>query len=318
MYGKNLKINMHNKRLLANDGIESSAKEKIENAGIEVITDHIPQDQLKEKLNQFDAISVRSATKVRKDLIDACPNLKLICRGGVGMDNIDVDYALSKGLKVFNTPASSSTAVAELVFALLFGASRFIYQSGAKMPKGEDFSGLKKAFAKGIELYGKTLGIVGFGRIGQDVARIAKGIGMNVVAFDIAFNNQNFLETVDTKGVEVVDSVDILCAKSDFITLHVPGGDLIANPQFELMKTGVGIINTSRGGVVNENDLIEYLNNGKVAFACLDVFVGEPNPDSRLLQHPNVIATPHIGASTNEAQNRIGNELAEIIIRELS
>lgn len=311
-------------KILANDGISKSGVELLEKAGFEVITTKVAQEQVANFINtnQVAVLLVRSATKVRKELIDACPSLKIIGRGGVGMDNIDVDYAISKEIHVINTPASSSNSVAELVFAHLFSGVRFLHDSNRNMPLEGDskFEQLKKAYANGIELRGKTIGIVGFGRIGQAVAKMALGLGMKVIAADNYvgkatikvefYNNQSIDLEITTEPLE-----DLL-KHSDFITLHVPSqeGYLISKTQFENMKDGVGIINCSRGGIINEVDLVEALNSKKVAFAGLDVFMDEPTPAVQLLMHPNISLTPHIGAATIEAQDRIGTELAEQII----
>jgi D-3-phosphoglycerate dehydrogenase / 2-oxoglutarate reductase len=309
-------------RILANDGIDPIGKELLENAGFQVDTTHIPQDQLSEGLKKYDGITVRSATKVRKELIDACPNIKLIGRGGVGMDNIDVDYARSKGLAVVNTPAASSLSVAELVFAHLFSGIRFLQDSNRKMPVegNSKFNDLKKAYAKGIELRGKKIGIIGFGRIGRETAKVALGLGMEVLAYDL-FEIPNELELIigtDTKvncPIKVV-SIDQLIKDADFISLHVPFSEkpVLGKDEFENMKNGVGVVNCSRGGTIDEDALIDALNSGKVAFAGLDVFDNEPTPRQDLLTHPKISLTPHIGASTNEAQERIGTELANLII----
>ena len=309
-------------RILANDGIDPIGKELLEKAGFQVDTTHIPQDQLPEGLKNYDGLTVRSATKVRKVLIDACPNIKLIGRGGVGMDNIDVDYARSKGLAVVNTPAASSLSVAELVFAHLFTGIRFLQDSNRKMPiEGNiKFNDLKKVYAKGIELRGKKIGIIGFGRIGRETAKIALGLGMEVLAYDL-FEIPNELELIigtDTKvtcPIKVV-SIDQLIKDADFISLHVPFSEkpVLGKDEFENMKNGVGVVNCSRGGTIDEDALIDALNSGKLAFAGLDVFDNEPTPRQDLLTHPKVSLTPHIGASTNEAQERIGTELANLII----
>ena len=309
-------------KILANDGIDPIGKKLLEDAGFTVDTQTIPQDQLAQALLNYDAITVRSATKVRKELIDACPNIKLIGRGGVGMDNIDVDYARSKGVNVVNTPAASSLSVAELVFSHLFTGIRFLQDANRKMPvEGETkFNDLKKAYAKGIELRGKTLGIIGFGRIGRETASIALGLGMNVLAYDlfpfignISLNFQGGA-TVDIP-VETVNLAEVI-AQSDFISLHTPFADrpILGAEEFEAMKPGVGIVNCSRGGTIDELALIDALNSGKVAFAGLDVFDNEPTPRNEILSHPKISLTPHIGASTNEAQERIGTELANLII----
>lgn len=309
-------------RILANDGIDPIGKELLEKAGFQVDTTHIPQDQLSEGLKNYDGITVRSATKVRKELIDACPNIKLIGRGGVGMDNIDVDYARSKGLAVVNTPAASSLSVAELVFAHLFTGIRFLQDSNRKMPLegNTKFNDLKKAYAKGIELRGKKIGIIGFGRIGRETAKVALGLGMEVLAYDL-FEVPKELEVVIGTKIRVncpinVVTVEQLIKESDFISLHVPFSEkpVLGKEEFESMKNGVGVVNCSRGGTIDEDALIEALNSGKVAFAGLDVFDNEPTPRQDLLTHPKVSLTPHIGASTNEAQERIGTELANLII----
>ena len=311
-------------KVLANDGISKSGIKALEKGGFEVITTKVAQEQVANFINTHDVkvILVRSATKVRQDIIDACPGLKIIGRGGVGMDNIDVAYAREKGLHVINTPASSSESVAELVFAHLFTGVRFLHDANRNMPLEGDtnFDGLKKAYAKGIELRGKTLGIIGFGRIGQAVAKMALGLGMKVIAADkyvneavirVDFYNGQFI------NVEIVtESLEDVIKHSDFITLHVPAQDgyVIDKEEFQLMKENVGIINCARGGVINEVALIEALDEGKVLFAGLDVFEKEPTPEIQILMHPKISLTPHIGAATEEAQDRIGTELAEQII----
>ncbi len=309
-------------KILANDGIDPIGKKMLEDAGFFVDTNNIPQDELPVKLQNYDAITVRSATKVRKALIDACPNLKLIGRGGVGVDNIDVDYAKEKGIGVYNTPASSSLSVAELVFAHLFSGVRFLQDSNRKMPVDghTKFNDLKKAYAKGIELRGKTLGILGFGRIGREVAKIAIGVGMDVLAYDLfPFNPE--VEIVLGGGTKVNVTVktatqDEIIKQADFITLHTPFVDkpIIGAAELEQMKKGVGLVNCSRGGLIDEDALITALDSGKVSFAALDVFNNEPTPAEALLKHAKISLTPHIGAATNEAQERIGVELASLII----
>ncbi|HOZ74404.1 MAG TPA: D-2-hydroxyacid dehydrogenase [Flavobacterium sp.] len=311
-------------KVLANDGISKSGIKALEKGGFEVITTKVAQEQVANYINanHIDVLLVRSATKVRQQLIDDCPNLKIIGRGGVGMDNIDVDYARSKGIHVINTPASSSESVAELVFAHLFNGVRFLHDSNRNMPLEGDsnFEGLKKAYANGIELRGKTLGIIGFGRIGQATAKMALGLGMRVIAADkfvgnaeikVDFYNGQFIN-VDI----ITEPIEDLFRHSDFITLHVPAqeGYVIGAPELEAMKDGVGIINCARGGVVDEVALIEALDRNKVLFAGLDVFENEPSPEIQILMHPKISLTPHIGAATLEAQDRIGTELAEQII----
>tara|TARA_B100001113_G_scaffold102146_1_gene82630 strand:+ start:3564 stop:4514 length:951 start_codon:yes stop_codon:yes gene_type:complete len=312
-------------KILANDGISNSGVKKLESNGFDVVTETVSQGDLIDYINKnnIDALLVRSATKVRKDLIDNCKSIKLIGRGGVGMDNIDVEYARDKGINVINTPAASSLSVAELVFAHLFGCVRYLYQSNRNMPLEGDtkFKELKKAYAKGTELKGKTLGIVGFGRIGQEVAKIAIGLGMNISIYDLnqtQFSLELSFFDKSAKSFEIkTDDFNNLLTNSDFITLHVPAQKdyLISEKEFEVMKDGVGIINAARGGVINEESLIKYLNNGKVAFAALDTFENEPNPDIKILMNPKISLTPHIGAATSEAQDRIGVELADQIIK---
>ena len=296
----------------------------LEKAGFEVIETKVAQEQLEKFLNEeeIDVILVRSATKIRKELIDACPNLKVIGRGGVGMDNIDVDYARSKGISVINTPASSSGSVAELVFSHLFGGVRYLFDSNRNMPLSGDteFKALKKNYAGGRELRGKTLGIIGMGRIGHEVAKIALGIGMKVIASDDKVGETDItLEFYNNQVVKVpvkTEPVEDIIKHADFITLHVPAQNnpIIGKEEFARMKDGVGIINTSRGGVVDEVALLEALESGKVSFAGLDVFENEPTPALKVLMDPRISLSPHIGAATNEAQDRIGIELAEQII----
>lgn len=309
-------------KILANDGIDPLGKKLLEDAGFTVDTTNIPQELLAARLPEYDAITVRSATKVRKELIDAAPNLRLIGRGGVGMDNIDVEYAREKGLAVYNTPASSSLSVAELVFAHLFTGIRFLHDSNRKMPVsgGTKFNDLKKAYAKGIELRGKKLGIIGFGRIGRETAKIALGLGMEVLAFDV-FDVPATLELALAGGIRVavpVKRVELqeVLTESDFITLHIPFLDkpILGAAEFDRMKRGVGVVNCSRGGTIDEDALLDALDSGQVSFAGLDVFENEPTPRQELLLHPKVSLTPHIGAATNEAQERIGEELANLII----
>ncbi|MCG1036300.1 D-2-hydroxyacid dehydrogenase [Polaribacter sargassicola] len=315
-------------KILANDGISNSGKEALEKNGFEVLTVKVAQNQLENFINEnnIDAILVRSATQVRQELIEACPSIKLIGRGGVGMDNIDVDYAIENGLHVINTPAASSSSVAELVFAHLFGLARFLHSSNREMPLEGDsrFKDLKKAYANGIELRGKTIGIIGFGKIGQEVAKIAIGLGMNVLATDNEitnapitldfFNGQKVTFNIDT--VEIDD----LLKESDFITLHTPAQEeyILTASEIDKMKDGVGIINAARGGVLNEVDLITAIESGKVQFAGLDVFENEPSPEIQLLMNPELSLTPHIGAATVEAQDRIGLELANQIVELLN
>lgn len=309
-------------KILANDGIAPIGKKQLEEAGFTVITETVPQADLAKAINDnnYVAVLVRSATTVRKDVIDACPNLKLIGRGGVGMDNIDVAYAREKGLHVINTPASSSQSVAEQVMGHLFGLARGLYDSNRQMPSG-DFKVLKKKYGKGIELRGKTLGIIGAGRIGQATAKYALGCGMNIIAYNPGIEKFTSIIQIADQTITVENkttSLENLLAQSDFITLHIPaqadGKPVIGNEEFAKMKDGVMIINAARGGVIDEDALIANLNSGKVAAAALDVYVNEPSPREDLMKHPKISLTPHTGAATLEAQDRIGEELASQII----
>ena len=309
--------------ILANDGISNSGIDALKKSGFNIITTNVAQEQLENYINKenISVILVRSATTVRKDLIANCPGIKIIGRGGVGMDNIDVEYARSKNIHVINTPAASSASVAELVFAHLYGGVRFLHESNRSMPLEGDsnFKKLKKAFAKGVELRGKTIGIIGFGRIGRETAKIALGIGMNVIAYDKFLESADIkLEFMDDKTIDFnikISKFDDLLKASDFISLHVPAQKnyVIDKSEFNKMKDGVGIINAARGGVINEVELVSALESGKVAFAGLDTFENEPKPEIQLLMNSKLSLTPHIGAATNEAQDRIGLELAEQI-----
>jgi len=311
-------------KVLANDGIAKSGIKALELSGFEVDLTTVAQEQLVDYINtnEIDVLLVRSATQVRKDIIDNCPSLKIIGRGGVGMDNIDVEYAREKGLHVINTPAASSHSVGELVFAHLFGMARFLHDSNRNMPLEGDskFKGLKKAYAKGVELRGKTLGIIGFGRIGQATAKIGLGLGMNVVAFDPFMDNVNLeVEFFDGQSVffeiNTITKEEVL-QQADFVTLHVPAQKeyVISTKELELMKDEAFLVNAARGGVVDEVALVKALESNKIAAAALDVFENEPTPEIQLLMNPNLSLTPHIGAATGEAQDRIGTELATQII----
>lgn len=315
-------------KVLANDGVSQSGIEALEKKGFEVLTTTVAQDQLVNYINEneISVLLVRSATKVRTDIIDNCPSLKIIGRGGVGMDNIDVAYAREKGLHVINTPAASSGSVAELVFAHLYGSVRFLHDSNRNMPLEGDskFKNLKKAYGSGIELRGKTLGVLGIGRIGQATAKIAIGVGMNVIAYDPFIEEVEIpLEFFDGQSldfkIKTVSKEEVL-KNSDFFTLHVPAQKeyVIGKPEIEQMKDGAGIINAARGGVVDEVALVEALEKGKLGFAGLDVFENEPSPAIKVLMNNKISLTPHIGAATGEAQDRIGQELAEQIINIIS
>ena len=310
--------------VLANDGISSDGVEKLRSAGFNTITESVDQSKIIEYINNNDVevLLVRSATKVRKNLIDNCPTIKIIGRGGVGMDNIDVEYAKEKGISVINTPAASSISVAELVFAHLFSCVRSLHISNREMPlEGDkDFKKLKKSYAGGLELKGKKLGVIGFGRIGQEVAKIGLGVGMNVIYYDLhnkhAEVDLEFFDGTNKKFKLQSSSFDDLLKNSDFITLHVPAQKdyIIGSVEFDKMKKGVGIINAARGGVIDEDSLLNNLKNNKISFAALDTFENEPTPGINILMNNNISLTPHIGAATSEAQNRIGIELAEQII----
>ena len=311
-------------KVLANDGVSQSGIDTLTSAGFEVITTKVAQEQLVNYINQnnISVLLVRSATTARAALIDACPSLKVIGRGGVGMDNLDVTYPRQKGLSVIKTPAASSSCVSELAFAHLFGGVRYLFDANRNMPLDGDtrFKELKKNYAKGSELRGKTIGIIGFGRIGREVAKIALGCGMKVIASD------NYVDTADITldffdGQKVTlevktKPIEDLIQQSDFITLHVPAQKqyVIGREQIAKMKDGAAIINAARGGVIDEVALIEALDSGKLSFAGLDTFEKEPTPAVKVLMSHKVSLSPHIGAATNEAQDRIGTELATQII----
>ena len=311
-------------KILANDGISDSGKKKLEESGFDVSTTFVEQKKLVSHINKenISILLVRSATKVRKDLIDQCPSIRIVGRGGVGMDNIDVKYAKEKGIEVINTPAASSSSVAELVFAHLYGSVRFLHQSNREMPLDGDknFKVLKKNYSNGLELRGKTLGILGFGRIGRETAKLAIGIGMKVLVYDKFLTESeikiNFFDGNCMDFKIQTSKLELVLKNSDFLTFHIPAQDnyIIDSKEFDLMKNGVGIINAARGGVINEDELIKRLDNNKISFAALDTFENEPNPSIKLLMHPKISLTPHIGAATNEAQDRIGIELATQII----
>lgn len=311
-------------KVLANDGISLGGKLMLEKEGFEVITTFVAQDQLANFINQneIEVLLVRSATQVRQDLIDAT-QLKIIGRGGVGMDNIDVEYAQSKGIQVINTPEASSASVAEMVMAHVYSLFRNLHDANRTMPlEGETkFKELKKAYGKANELRGKTMGIIGFGRIGREVAKNAIGAGMKVIAYNRTqkeievpiefFDGQKVVFKFKTQSFE-----DVL-AQSDVISLHIPAQEkhIIGAEEIEKMKDGAMIINTARGGVVDEEALLEALDSGKIAGAGLDVFEDEPKPSVRLLMNEKISMSPHLAGSTEEAQERIGMELAEQITK---
>ena len=297
-------------RILVTDGMDKSAMQALRDAGHEVVEQFYEPDALGKALRDFDVAVVRSKTKVRANHIDEAKGgrLKLIIRGGVGVDNIDVKYAEAAGITVKNTPKASSESVAELAMAHMFSCARYISIAGHSMREDK---WEKKSYGKGIELCGKTLGIVGFGRIGQKLGVMAKAIGMNVVAFDI-YHIPGIEEKLGIPYVEM----DELLAQADFVSVHAPavdGGALISRENIAKMKDGVVVINTSRGTNVDEAALLDALNSGKVRAAGLDVFADEPASNKALYSHPMVSCTPHIGAATVEAQKRIGAEIVDII-----
>lgn len=291
-------------RILAADGMEAAAVAKLREMGHEVVEQFYEADELAKQLADFDVLVVRSATKVRVPVIDAAKaagRLKLVIRGGVGVDNIDVAYAEEQGIKIRNTPAASSNSVAELALGHMFAIARYIHIANYTMRNGE----WNKKKYEGIELGGKTLGIIGYGRIGKALAKLAKGIGMEVIAYD------PYVE-----APEIV-SMDELLAKSDFISLHVPAAKgeppLVNAETIAKMKDGVYLVNTSRGALIDEAALIAALDSGKIAAAALDVFAEEPTKNEAIYTHPKISLTPHIGGSTGEAQGRIGDEIVSII-----
>ncbi len=297
-------------RILVTDGMDKTAMAQLRELGHEVVEQFYEPDQLGKALRDFDVAVVRSKTKVRANHIDEAKGsrLKLLIRGGVGVDNIDVAYAKENGIDVKNTPNASSQSVAELAMGHMFACTRYISIAGHTMREDK---WEKKTYGKGIELQGKTLGIVGFGRIGQHLGVMAKAIGMNVVAFARHPN----AAVSEKLGIPYV-SLDELLATSDFISLHAPavdGGALVNEASIAKMKDGVVIINTSRGANVDEAALLAALESGKVRAAGLDVYADEPTSNKALYSHPMVSCTPHIGAATVEAQKRIGAEIVEII-----
>ena len=293
-------------KILICDKTESEAIERMRAAGLTVDTNfEITAEELPNVLPAYDGCVVRGRTKIRQPLIDHCPGLKVIVRGGVGLDNIDADYARSKGITVTNTPKASSASVAELAIGFMFDLARSINKATATM-KAEKWE--KKAF-EGDELGGKTLGLIGIGNIGKEVAKRANALGMTVIVYDPYVK--------EAEGVRLVQ-LDVLLATSDYISLHLPktkeSSNMIGKAQFEKIKAGVRLINCARGGIVDEAALYEALVSGKVAGAALDVFAEEPLTDYRLLKLDNVIGSPHIGAATYEAQGRVGAEVAEKLI----
>jgi D-3-phosphoglycerate dehydrogenase / 2-oxoglutarate reductase len=308
-------------KILVNDGMEADGKLLLEEAGYDINTTSVAQEDLMKVLPEYDVIIVRSATQVRKELIDACPKLKIIARGGVGTDNIDVDYARSKGIEIITTPAASSQSVAELAMGHIFNLTRFLHRSNREMATGS-FKKLKSAYAEGIQLKGKTIGIIGFGRIGQELARMAMGMGMEVMPSDPFIKETDLsISLYNTKDIKL--SVRLrsyplaeVLKKADFISIHTPslGKALIGADEIAQMKTGSFLVNCARGGVIDEDAILEALASGKLGGVGLDTFTNEPNPRAELLNHPKISVTPHIGAATKEAQANIGLELADKII----
>ena len=298
------------KRILVTDGMDKGALADLRNAGFEVVEQFYAPEELGKALQEFDGVVIRSATKVRKNHIDEAlvtGRLKLIVRGGVGVDNIDVSYAEEHGIAVRNTPRASSNSVAELAMAHMFSCARFISVAGQTMREGK---WEKKAYGKGIELQGKTLGVIGYGRIGKSLGDMAQALGMNVLAYDI-YKNLDW----ESETMHYAEMDDIL-AKADFISVHtpaVPGKPLICAETIAKMKDGAVIINTSRGANVDEDALLEALNSGKLRAAGLDVWAEEPATNSALYTHPCVSCTPHIGAATKEAQARVGAEVVSVV-----
>lgn len=312
-------------KILANDGLATEGISLLEKAGFEVNLTHVAQEQLANFINnnEISGLLVRSATEVDKKTINACPGLKLIGRGGVGMDNIDVKHAESKGIHVINTPEASSESVAELVFGHLFNGVRFLHDSNRNMPLDGDsmFKQMKKSYAGGVELRGKTLGIVGFGKIGQATSKMALALGMRVIFTDHHVKKTTleipFYDGQSIKfDLEEVD-MDTVLKQSDFVSLHVPAQEkyIIGKKELAKMKHGAGIINTSRGGVLDEVALVDALDSGHLSFAGLDVYESEPKPEIKILMNPKISLSPHIGASTIEAQERIAVELAQQVIK---
>ncbi len=300
-------------RILITDGIERCGAEILLKAGFELTEKNLTPEDLVKAIGDYDAIIVRSATKVTKEVIDAGTRLKVIARGGVGLDNIDIEYAVIKHIKVLNTPKASSISVAELTIAHLMSLGRFLPMSNIAM-RNKQWP--KKEYSKGIEVTGKTLGIIGLGNIGTEVARRAMGLMMKVVAHDPFVTKTS----LDVKLVSMEELLQI----SDYISLHIPydkkRGPIIAKAEFEKMKNGVILINCARGGVVAERDLLEALNSRKVAYAAMDVYEHEPPTQEEfdLISHPRVSVTPHIGASTLEAQDRVGVEIAQKVVETLN
>ncbi len=297
-------------RVLIADSVAESAVQRMKDAGLEIVIRNASSDgPIEEHIKGFDGVVVRSATKITREVIEASDKLRVIVRAGVGLDNVDAEAAKEKGILVMNTPEAPSVSVAELVIAMMFALARSITQADSYM-KGERW---EKKKLTGTELWQKTLGIVGFGRIGHEVAKRAKALEMDVLAYDVI----DISDACEKYGAKT-STLDEIITKSDYITLHVPllpqTKGMIGAAEFDKMKTSAFIINTARGGVIDEKALLEALEEGKIAGAALDVFENEPPTDWKLAKHPKLIATPHIASSTNEAQDRVGDLTAEKII----
>lgn len=314
-------------KILANDGISKEGIQLLEQNGFEVLTTKVAQEQVAAYIqkNEINGLLVRNATKVTKELIDQCSTLQLIGRLGIDMSNVEVDHALSKGIAVMDTPNATNVAIAEMVFAHLFSGARFLHDANRNMPLDGDsnFKGLTKAYSNGVELKGKTIGIVGFDAAAKEVAKIALGLGMKVLAYDETttintikvdfFDGQSLMFTIPTQTLEEV------LKKSDFITFHCTGSEykyMISETQLKMMKENVGLINVTQEGVINEVALLSGLEEDKILFAGLDVFEEEPTPAVQVLMHPKLSLTPHIATATVEAQDRMSIEMAEKIIAE--
>ena len=311
--------------VLANDGISKAGEQLLKDAGIELIEAKVSQEHLISFINEnkVDVLLVRSATKVREDIIDGCPGLKIIGRGGIGMDNINVEHAIEKGIYVINTPKASARSVAEMVFAHFFSLARFLHESNRLMPlEGEThFKALKKSFSSAVELEGKTLGVIGFGGIGQEVVKIGLSLGMKIRVLTRKPKTEKItLSFFDGQQLDfdISSETDIneFLGDIDFLTVNTPKTDgyLLDAAEFDKMKDGVFIVNTARGGVINEVTLLDAIENGKIAGAALDVFESEPSTELALLMNPNLSLSPHLGGNTQDAQTKIGIELAQQII----
>jgi len=310
-------------KILANDGLDSAGKKLLQDSGFEVFTDKISQEDLPSRISEYDVLVVRSATKVNAEVLNAS-HLKLVARAGVGTDNIDLICAANLGISVVNTPDAATRSVAELVVAHMFSIARYLHESNREMPirGGAGFNELKKKFSKGFELNGKKIGILGFGRIGQELAKMAISLGMEVLVYDHKFRefsldiefHPNYCLPAAHVVIQSKTLEDVL-NQADFVSVHTPGSErILGNAEFGMMRQGACLINCARGGVVDEEALLSALESGKIAFAGIDVFEKEPPVDERLLKHPAVSLSPHIGASTREGQERTGIEVAKRII----